>query len=132
MAARACFSNCSTNRATPSPPRSPIPIHAEAIAAIRKIDPQRIILVSPGNWGDIRELDKLRLPDDDDRIIVTVHCYEPFHFTHQGAGWVQLQQLRGIVYPGPPATPLRRSGRLQGKRRHPQSSSRATTRSPPR
>jgi endoglucanase len=82
------------------------PIHAEAIAAIRKIDPQRIILVSPGNWGDIREIDKLRLPDGDDRIVVTVHCYEPFFFTHQGAGWVQLRPLQGVVYPGPPATPL--------------------------
>lgn len=82
------------------------PIHAEAIAAIRRIDPHRIILVSPGNWGDIRELDRLRLPDDDDRIVATVHCYEPFHFTHQGAGWVQLKQLRGLVYPGPPPTPF--------------------------
>lgn len=82
------------------------PIHAEAIAAIHRIDPQRILLVSPGNWGDIRELDQLRLPDGDDRIIVTVHCYEPFYFTHQGAGWVQLGALKGLTYPGPPATPF--------------------------
>ena len=82
------------------------PLYAETIAAIRRIDPQRILLVSPGKWGDIRELDKLRLPDADDRIIVTVHCYEPFYFTHQGAAWVQLGDLRGIVYPGPPATPF--------------------------
>ncbi len=78
-------------------------IHAEAIDAIRGIDPDRVLLVSPGNWGDIRELDALRLPDDDPRLIVTVHCYEPFFFTHQGANWVQLTGLRGIVYPGPPA-----------------------------
>lgn len=82
------------------------PIYADTIAAIRRIDPQRVLLVSPGNWGDIRELGKLRLPDDDDRLIVTVHCYEPFYFTHQGADWVQLRGLRGIVYPGPPATPF--------------------------
>lgn len=82
------------------------PLYAETIAAIRRIDPQRIIVVSPGKWGDIRELDKLRLPDGDDRIAVTVHCYEPFHFTHQGAGWVELKQLRGLVYPGPPPTPF--------------------------
>ncbi len=82
------------------------PLYVETIAAIRRIDPQRIIFVSPGNWGDIRELDKLRLPDGDDRIIVTVHCYEPFYFTHQGANWVNLQALRGITYPGPPPTPF--------------------------
>ncbi len=82
------------------------PIHADTITAIRKIDPQRIILVSPGSWGDIRELEKLRLPDGDDRIIVTVHCYEPFYFTHQAAGWVQLKPLRGLVYPGPPQVPF--------------------------
>lgn len=82
------------------------PIYAETIAAIRTIDPQRILVVSPGKWGGIRELDNLRLPDGDDRLVVTVHCYEPFHFTHQGAPWVQLQGLRGVVYPGPPATPL--------------------------
>ncbi len=82
------------------------PIHAETIAAIRRIDPQRILFVSPGKWGDPRELGKLRLPDGDDRLIVTVHCYEPFHFTHQGAGWVNLGGLRGITYPGPPAVPF--------------------------
>ncbi|MEO5915130.1 MAG: glycoside hydrolase family 5 protein [Luteolibacter sp.] len=82
------------------------PIYADTIAAIHKIDPRRILFVSPGKWGDIRELDKLRLPDGDDRIVVTVHCYEPFYFTHQGAPWVQLSGLRGVTYPGPPATPL--------------------------
>lgn len=82
------------------------PIHAEAIAAIRKLCPERIILLSPSNWGDIREIEKLRLPDEDDRLLVTVHCYEPFYFTHQRAGWVQLNDLRGLTFPGPPSTPL--------------------------
>lgn len=83
------------------------PIYAEAIEAIRKIDPTRILFVSPGKWGDSRELDKLHLPDGDDRIVVTIHCYEPFYFTHQGAGWVNLVGLHGILYPGPPAKPIR-------------------------
>ncbi len=90
------------------------PIYADAIAAIRKVSPERIIVVSPGSWGDIRELDKLRLPDGDDRIVTTVHCYEPFYFTHQGAPWVGLKALRGIVYPGPPATPLALPASLGG------------------
>jgi endoglucanase len=82
------------------------PIYQKTAAAIRAIDPLRILVMSPGQWGQVGELDKLRLPDSDDRIIVTVHCYEPFQFTHQGAGWVGFQQLRGIVYPGPPAKPF--------------------------
>ncbi len=81
-------------------------IYAKTIAAIRQIDPQRVLFLSPGKWGDIRELAKLRLPDGDDRLVVTVHCYEPFYFTHQGADWVRLRELRKITYPGPPATPL--------------------------
>ena len=82
------------------------PIYQQTIAAIRKTNPARIIVVSAGNWGIVSELDKLKLPDADERIMVTIHCYEPFHFTHQGAGWVGFQALRGIRYPGPPDTPL--------------------------
>lgn len=81
------------------------PVYQKAIRAIRSISPSRIIVASPGQWGQVGELDRLNLPDDD-RIIVTVHCYEPFQFTHQGAGWVGLQALKGIQYPGPPATPF--------------------------
>ncbi len=82
------------------------PIYQKTITTIRKTNPGRIIIASPGKWGIIGELENLRLPDDDDRIVATVHCYEPFQFTHQGAGWVGLQNLRGIVYPGPPPTPF--------------------------
>ena len=81
-------------------------LYQKTTAAIRAIDPERIIVVSPGKWGQASELDRLRLPDGDDRLIVTMHCYEPFPFTHQGAGWVGFEDLRGVVYPGPPDTPL--------------------------
>lgn len=91
------------------------PIQTEAIAAIRKINPERIIVISPGDWGKITELDKLQLPDDD-RLIVTVHCYEPFFFTHQSSSWTHLGPLKGVLYPGPPSTPLALPEKLAGDR----------------
>ena len=89
------------------------PIQAEAIAAIRSIHPQRVIFLSTGDWGKIEELDKLVLPDDD-RLVVTVHCYEPFIFTHQNSSWTHLKDLKNITYPGPPATPLSVPDSLKG------------------
>jgi len=80
-------------------------VHAAAIEAIRKVDPKRILLVNPPQWAAARGLDRLFLPQHDDRIIVSIHSYEPFEFTHQQADWVKLGELRGIRYPGPPASP---------------------------
>jgi endoglucanase len=81
-------------------------VHGDAIAAIRGVVPQRILLVNPPQWAAVPGLDRLFLPDGDDRIIVSVHSYEPFQFTHQRASWVNYQDLRGISYPGPPPTPV--------------------------
>jgi endoglucanase len=82
------------------------PIYAQAIAQIRKSNPQRTIFVEPADWGSIAELKKLVLPPDDN-VIVSVHCYDPFYFTHQGATWTGGQTpVTGIVFPGPPAAPL--------------------------
>jgi endoglucanase len=83
------------------------PIYARTIAAIRKTNPRRTIFVEPGNWGGIDQLTNLVLPPDDN-VIVSVHCYEPFYFTHQGATWAgnDVKSLKHIQFPGPPATPL--------------------------
>jgi len=84
------------------------PIYAEVIRQIRQNNPNRTIFVGPGRWNQASELPNLRLPEEDANLIVTVHCYEPFHFTHQGASWAgpDVRALKGIVFPGPPATPL--------------------------
>jgi endoglucanase len=82
------------------------PIYARAIAEIRKTNPKRTLFVEPGNWGSIDELKNLVLPPDDN-VIVSVHCYDPFYFTHQGATWTGgATPVTGIVFPGPPARPL--------------------------
>lgn len=60
----------------------------EVIAAIRPSNPTRNLIVGPGNWYNISQLYTLTLPPHDKHLIVSVHYYEPFHFTHQGADWV--------------------------------------------
>jgi len=82
------------------------PIYANTIGEIRRTNPKRTIFVGPGRWNSPDELVNLRLPDDDN-IIVTLHCYDPMNFTHQGASWAGPDhRLTGILFPGPPQTPL--------------------------
>ena len=91
------------------------PIYAQAITEIRTINPQRTIFVEPGSWGNIDELNNLVLPPDDN-VVVSVHCYEPFFFTHQGASWAGAdEQQTGFQFPGPPPQPLVPDPRLQLK-----------------
>jgi endoglucanase len=91
------------------------PIYAQAIVEIRRTNPRRTIFVEPGGWGGIGELNKLVLPPDDN-VIVSVHCYDPFYFTHQGATWTSGQTpVTGIIFPGPPAQPLVPDPKLQLK-----------------
>lgn len=82
------------------------PLYARALQAIRRADPKRTVFVGPGKFNGIGELPKLQLPEDDRRLIVTVHCYQPFFFTHQGASWVSNKIPTGIQFPGPPKEPL--------------------------
>ena len=82
------------------------PIYASAIAEIRRTNPHRTLFVEPGHWGSVNELKNLVLPPDDN-LIVSVHCYDPFYFTHQGATWAGPDtKVTGIQFPGPPAQPL--------------------------
>jgi endoglucanase len=60
---------------------------AEAIVAIRESNPLRWVIAGPGSWNGYRALEALELPEDDRRLIVTFHYYDPFHFTHHGAEW---------------------------------------------
>jgi endoglucanase len=61
---------------------------APALEAIRASNPERPVVIGGDNWSGIDSLATLELPDDAN-VYPTFHYYEPFEFTHQGAGWVQ-------------------------------------------
>jgi len=60
---------------------------ADGLDVIRGTNPDRPVLVGPAQYNSIFRLDDLQLPADDN-LIVSVHYYEPFDFTHQGAEWL--------------------------------------------
>ncbi len=60
----------------------------EGLAIVRQTNPQRFVIAGPVQWNSISELKSFDLPEDDRRLIATVHYYSPFEFTHQGAEWM--------------------------------------------
>ncbi|QDT14073.1 glycoside hydrolase family 5 protein [Alienimonas californiensis] len=70
----------------------------EVLAAVRETNPTRAVMIGPGRWNQISELDDLVLPADPD-LILTVHCYEPHGFTHQGAHWDPNPPPIGRTFP---------------------------------
>jgi endoglucanase len=73
---------------------------AEALGIIRQTNPTRTVIVGPGQWNQIDRLAELKLPEQDRNLIVTVHYYEPFNFTHQGASWTDRQDKLGFDWKG--------------------------------
>ena len=70
----------------------------EAMSIIRQTNPDRTLIIGPGNWNGIESLNTLKLPENDRNIIVTVHFYHPMRFTHQGAPWAkEYKNLSGIT-----------------------------------
>jgi len=78
-------------------------LFAELLGIVRQSNPTRIVVVGPTSWNSFKELPNLKLPPDPN-LLVTFHYYEPFHFTHQGAGWAgeEVKKLRGVTW-GTPA-----------------------------
>jgi endoglucanase len=68
---------------------------ARALNVVRKSNPDRIVVIGPTDWNSAEALSALRLPNDPN-LVVTVHNYEPFKFTHQGAEWVSPVLPTGV------------------------------------
>lgn len=73
-------------------PRSPITaaqwngLLRDGLQAVRESNPTRRVVIGPSGMSTVAGLPALRLPDDP-HVVATVHYYEPFRFTHQGAPW---------------------------------------------
>ncbi len=72
----------------------------EALSIIRETNPNRTVIIGPAQWNNIDLLEKLDLPEKDQNIIVTVHYYKPFEFTHQGTPWTGLKDKTGVPWSG--------------------------------
>jgi endoglucanase len=84
------------------------PILARVVAAIRAIDPERLIIIEGAHWASATDLrDTLQVPEGDPNIIASFHMYAPMYFTHQGFEWMEARyQTRGVIFPAPPAQPI--------------------------
>ena len=69
----------------------------DALSEIRKTNPDRFVLICSSNWSGVRGLESLKLPDDKN-LILTVHYYDPFNFTHQGADFANMEHITGIKW----------------------------------
>ena len=85
------------------PPEKWLALARRTVAALRRLDPGRWIVVGPTCWNNPWALRALE-PFDDPRVAYTFHMYEPSAFTHQ-RGVLQPAHCfynRDMPYPGDP------------------------------
>lgn len=72
------------------------------IRTIRRISPNRTLLLCSNRWGSFHTVQHLEPLLSHNNIVIAVHYYDPHVFTHQGAPWVKLDHpdLPQIQFPG--------------------------------
>ncbi|HVU35358.1 MAG TPA: cellulase family glycosylhydrolase, partial [Opitutaceae bacterium] len=55
---------------------------ARAVADIRSREPNRVLVIGSNRWQGAATFPQLKVPAGDPNIILSVHDYEPFAFTH--------------------------------------------------
>ena len=73
-------------------------VQLSALTIIRRTNPNRTVILTGDNWGNLDGMDNLQLPNDPN-VIPTVHYYGPFEFTHQGAEWLPNAPPSGRNWP---------------------------------
>jgi endoglucanase len=74
----------------------------EALGVIRRTNPERTLIIGPVQWNSIQKLESLSLPSNDRNLIATVHYYNPFEFTYQGASWTNQKDKLGVLWTATP------------------------------
>ena len=69
---------------------------ARTLGVVRRTNPDRLVVIGPTSWNNASDLRLLKVPNDAN-LIVTVHNYAPFRFTHQGAEWVSPVLPLGVT-----------------------------------
>ena len=78
----------------PRPPMTPEDWNAllpVVLAAVREVDPTRTVILGGAEASTLAGLRRLELPRAE-HLIATLHYYEPYRFTHQGAAWEPRSQ----------------------------------------
>ena len=73
-----------------------------AAAAIRKIDPEKPVIVSANDWDNAEAFPYLK-PLPLRNVLYEVHMYAPHRYTHQGVSEESLREVKQgkfLVYPG--------------------------------
>jgi endoglucanase len=70
---------------------------ASSVAAIRAQDADRVIMLSPLEWGHVEGLRTFILPNADN-LILSIHYYEPSWMVYQNCPWVG--SMNGEAYTG--------------------------------
>ena len=71
----------------------------ETIKELRKIAPNKKIIIGGTQWNSVHTLSNLNIPLDEN-IVYNFHFYEPFLFTHQSAYWLPAISNISMNYPG--------------------------------
>jgi endoglucanase len=62
-------------------------LNRDAMAVIRREHPNRLVILTGPRWNTLEALDQVAIPDDPN-VAITVHYYDPFDFTHEGASFI--------------------------------------------
>lgn len=71
-------------------------LQKQLVESIREVEPRRTIMITPRAYRPIHQLSKLDVPKDPN-LIVALHQYTPFKFTHQGIKYLPMNLPIGVT-----------------------------------